>query len=682
MKKNKKIIIGFIAILVVAISATLVIINLLKDDNRLSVIEKQWINNNNKIVFNIGVKNNVNVFGNDGTGIFYDFIEDFSNEYNLTINPIPYTTDKSSEAIYFRVTNKIDDKDLVLYQDHYVVVGKNNTSFNNIADLANRKIGILDSDLSLISNYLQDVNDITFTQYDDKEKLINEFDAKEKIDYILVPLNEYLDTVLESNNFINLHISDIPIYYTLYENGNDDTFQSIIKKYYNTWHENNFTNAYDKDLYDFFCDKLEITEEQKDKLHNRTYNYGFIENRPYETLSGSNYGGIISVYLDKFKNFSNIDIKYTRYKNKNSLIRAINKKDIDLYFNYFNITSDFENLRTLLNLSYVVIMPESNETVVNSLRSLEDKKIYALENSNLLEYLATLDYLNVNTYKDNKELKKIAKKDNIIILDKNTYDYYHQDILKNYQARYMGDISASYNFSSNAPETFNKLFINYINFLDAKQITNEGVYNNKLIVQSGTILGRIATYILYIIFAGIIIGLIVFKSTRKIKIAKRIKKEDKMRFIDQLTSLKNRNYLNENISAWNKNTIYPQTTLIIDLNKVQYINDTYGYEQGDKQIQAAANILIKLQLDNTDIIRTDGTEFLVYFVGHSEKQIAAFMRKLTKEFKKLPYEYGVVMAYSTINDDVKLLEDAINEATLAVKEQKSEKDVSSDEEKI
>ena len=42
--------------------------------------------------------------------------------------------------------------------------------------------------------------------------------------------------------------------------------------------------------------------------------------------------------------------------------------------------------------------------------------------------------------------------------------------------------------------------------------------------------------------------------------------------------------------------------IVIDLNNIQFINDTLGYEEGDKQIQAAANVLIKTQLDNTDII--------------------------------------------------------------------------------
>ena len=143
-----------------------------------------------------------------------------------------------------------------------------------------------------------------------------------------------------------------------------------------------------------------------------------------------------------------------------------------------------------------------------------------------------------------------------------------------------------------------------------------------------------------------------------------------MRYIDSLTSLKNRNYLNENISKWNKNTIYPQTMVVIDLNRIQEINDTLGYEQGDAQIRAAANILIKTQLDNSDVMRTDGNEFIIYFIGYQTKQITAYLHKLNKEFKKLPYEYGACIGYSMIENDLKSIVDAINEATLDVKKQK------------
>ena len=682
MKKNKKVIIGFIAILVVVVVAGIVILRLTKNNNRLNVIEKQWINNNNKMVLNIGVKNDSNVFGSDGVGVFYDFITDFSNEYNLTINPATYTNSKSSSDVYFRETKNLTKNDLLIYQDHYVVVSKKQDIFTKESDLENLNVGVLASDLSYISNYMSHINNLNFIQFKKKDQLLDEFKNQEKIDYIIVPMHKYLDTILEEDNYINYHISDIPLYYTLNTGNNDKTFKSVLEKYYNKWIKDNYENHYDEELFAFLSESLDISEEQIDKLRAKTYNYGFVENNPYEALSGNNYGGIVGVYLDEFKNLSKIDIKYTRFKNKRSLINAINKKDIDLYFNYFNMNSDYNSIKSLLGVNFDIIVPESENKVINSLNSIKNEDIYVLENTLLENYLSSNSSLKVKTYKNERELKRIVKKGYVIAIDSNSYKANKSNILRNYTSRFSDAVEMTYNFNSNASSTFNKLFQNYLIIKDPQITTNEGIYENKLIVKSGTLLGTIASYIIYIIIIGVIIGAVAYKSTKKIKVAKKIKKEDKMRFIDQLTSLKNRNYLSENIEAWNKNTIYPQTTLIIDVSNIQYINDTYGYEEGDKQIKAAANILVKLQLDNTDIIRTDGTEFMIYFVGYSERQIASYMKKLNKEFKKLPYDYGVVMGYSTIRDDLKLIEDAINEATLSVKEKKNEKDTDKNDEKI
>ena len=174
------------------------------------------------------------------------------------------------------------------------------------------------------------------------------------------------------------------------------------------------------------------------------------------------------------------------------------------------------------------------------------------------------------------------------------------------------------------------------------------------------------------ILRAITILYILYRRTKRVKITKKIKKEEKIKYIDQLTSLKNRNYLQAIMHVGNKNTFYPQATLVIDLNKIQEINDTLGYEKGDQQIKAAANILIKNQIDNTDIMRTDGNEFLIYLVGYDKTQVIAYMRKLSKEFKNLPYEYGAEMGYSIITDDLKSIEDAINEAVDDMKTKKED----------
>jgi len=151
-----------------------------------------------------------------------------------------------------------------------------------------------------------------------------------------------------------------------------------------------------------------------------------------------------------------------------------------------------------------------------------------------------------------------------------------------------------------------------------------------------------------------------------------INKENKLKYIDMLTSLKNRNYLNDSIEKWDESGIYPQAIIIVDLNNIAYINDNYGHTEGDSVITEAANILIKNQLEQTEIMRTNGNEFLIYLVEYEEKQIVSYIRKLNKEFKELAHGFGAAIGYSMITDGLKTIDDAINEATLDMRTNKEE----------
>ena len=102
------------------------------------------------------------------------------------------------------------------------------------------------------------------------------------------------------------------------------------------------------------------------------------------------------------------------------------------------------------------------------------------------------------------------------------------------------------------------------------------------------------------------------------------------------------------------------------------INDNYGHTEGDEVIKQAANILIVNQMENSEIIRTNGNEFLIYLVGYEEKQVITYMRKLGKELKELKHGFGAAIGYSMINDAIKTIDDAINEATLDMRNNKEE----------
>lgn len=667
MKKSVKRILLVIPVIVFIVVATLIIMNVLKDENKLTVKEKEWINNNLSTVQNVNIINNLSVFGANGSGIFYDFLSDMSKEYGLKINPVTYNNGESSVSHGFMATNSLDDNSLVIYEDNYVLIKKDYEVITDIASLSSKSIGVLSSDVTYLNSYLKSFN-LKLTAYENKKALEEAF--SKDLDYILVPKYEYLDYIIANDYQISYHFNDIKRYYTYELQG--DYFSSIIKKYFTKWNGKYFDSSYNKAMKQALIENLKLTDSDIKQLNSKVYSYGFINNSPYEIIMGGNYGGIISVYLNKFSKVAGVDFKYSKYRSYKLLTNAINDGSLDLYFNYYTLTNNYKEINTHMNIEYNIIAKESNSMVVNSLDSLKGKTVYVLQDSMLYNYLSTIDDITINTYRNVKELKKLAKQDNIIMIDHNTYETYANKELSGYTIRYTSNTDGTYNFKVREDGPFYKTLNAFIKLQDPNLTINEGLYNYTKTLKSGTVLGTIAKYSLYLIIGFVVIMYLLYKSTKRVKISKKIKKVEKIRYIDQLTSLKNRNYLNENINAWNKNTIYPQATIVLDLNRLQEINDTLGYEKGDRQIKAAANILIKTQLDNSDIMRTDGNEFLIYLVGYEERQIISYIKKLYKEFKSLPYEYGATIGHSMITNDLKSIEDAINESVEDMKQKKQD----------
>ena len=665
MKTKKIALIGVIC--VIALVALGVVLYLVKNASGLTINEKNWLDEARQSgqVININVINDADVFGSNGAGVFYDFVNDFKTDYSLNINEVTYNYGAVSSDITLGVKTSLNKTDKVFYTDHYVLVGKNYTIINNISNLNGKNVGVLSNELTYISNYLKD-STIIYKTYDNKDALLTSFTDNE---YIIVPLHLYLKDIIKNNLRVCYHFSDINIYFTL--TTIDSELGSIISKYFEIW-KSKYDDYYNDNLFSLVSNNLNISSTEIDAMRSMTYEYGYINNSPYEVISGGNYGGIAAVYLKGFIDFADVDFNFKKYSNFNRFTKAIAKGNVDIFFGYSNLTSGFSKTEGGLNSSYVVIANVKNSIVVNSLNSLIGKTVYVDKNSIFTKYLSAVNGINVKYYNSNKELVRFNKKDEIILLDKNIFEYYKSHGLENYSARFENNLDYIYGFNVKNSNAMYKLLNAYLNISDPNQILIEGLYNHEKTVRSGMIIGFIAKYFIAVVCILVVVLLLFIRKTKKIVIAKKIKKDDKIRFIDQLTLLKNRSYLSENIKKWGNNNIYPQTILVIDLNQLQTINDIEGYEEGDKQIKAAANALIKTQLDNSDIIRTDGNEFVVYMVGYSQKQITNYIHKLNREFKKLPYNYGAEYGYSMILDDIKTIEDALNEATKILKEKKEE----------
>lgn len=665
-RKNKiiYILIGILFVLLFAIG-----IYFYLTSNKLTIYEKNWIDDNasSMQLININVINNAEVFGSDGEGVFYNFLNDFEEKYALKLNKVTFEYGATPQGVSLTIKKKVEDNDVLFYKDHYVLVSSKYEINNSTQDLNGKTVGILASDLPYVSSFINN-NEMTFKTYENVTDLLS---FVSEYGYAILPLHLYLSEIINQNLKVVYHFSDINIYYVL--NTTNDTLSSILRKFYINW-EHKQQEYYNDNLFYVLTKGLGLGATDIDVIRSVNYDYGFVNNSPYEVISSGNYGGIAAVYLKGFEDLVDIDFNFTRYRNYNKFVKMISKDKVDIYFGYYNINNDFISTESGVVTNYVVIANIKNDIVINSVNSLVGKRVYVNDNSKLYGYLKSLNGIDVKVYKDNKELKKFNNKDEIIFVDKNIYDYYHSNGLDNYSIRYSDSLNLNYGFYVKKDNAMYKLLDSYMNITDSAKIINEGIYNHNKTVKSGLILSIIAKYFIYFVIVTLVVIIIIVRKSRKVKIAKKIKKEDKMKFIDQLTLLKNRNYLNENIKDWNNNTIYPQSIILIDLNKIKNINDTKGYEEGDKQIKAAANILIKHQLDKSEIIRTDGNEFVVYTVDYSQKQITNYIHKLNREFKKLPYDYGAEFSYSMIVDDLKTIEDALNDATQILKEKKEVSD--------
>lgn len=670
MKKNKKkkifIILGTLIVLI-ALIVSYIKVN--SNSKELSLSEKKWIEENKKSMIDIYVMNNLPVFSSGEKDIFLSFLDYFEAETGLSLNKVSYTlnSDEPTSEYLFKIIAINDDlgrNDLLFYEDNYVILSKNNLKIQDIAKLSGYKIGVLNDDLSKISEYLTYDNNLTFSNYDDDVRLFEAFDNGDA-DYIIVPKNRYLKEIITNNYYIVNSLSSLNNKYVLSLSNNNIKLNGIFKKIYSKWYSKNFNRLYTSKMNEYYFETKNIDEKDKTSFKGKKYIYGYVTNKPYDI---SNSKGINLEFLKGFEKFSGVEFQYKKYNSIKSLKKAFESGEIDLVFNYYNMdTSSSNQTINVYNSSYVLLAHNNNNITIDSWMSLSGKEIYAIKDIALTTYINNNSKATIKAYSKIESLLK--NKEPLIMLDINTYNYYKNAKLKDYYIVYEGTTDLNYNFLIKRDSTnniFSDVFQYYLSNINHTEFRNNGM--SKALKNN---FFENISFVYYAIFAGIVVIIIAIlrkNHEKKIKI-----NEEKSRFIDPLTSLKNRNYLNYNIDKWDNNKVYPQAIVVIDLNDLKSINNEFGYQEGDSIIKAAANILINNQLKNTDIMRTDGNEFTIYLIGYNEEQVVLYVRKLYKLLKELPHEKGATLGYSMITNDIKLIEDAINDAVVDIKNSKENK---------
>lgn len=136
----------------------------------------------------------------------------------------------------------------------------------------------------------------------------------------------------------------------------------------------------------------------------------------------------------------------------------------------------------------------------------------------------------------------------------------------------------------------------------------------------------------------------------------KLKQQDRyqtLAYMDEMTGLGNRRALMEKLQELEKaKEIF--CYVMLDLNGLKDINDTYGHRKGDEFIQKGAGILKEFREHVVGIYRVGGDEFVILFSGCGEDDVDRHLEQLRKKVRKCFTQdgkwYGIAMGYAWMQD--------------------------------
>lgn len=521
--------------------------------NALTVTEKKWVEENKSNVIDFSVINDYPLYGLNGKGVFFNFLKDFEQDVGLEFNKVSYLKEDkiSSKGYSFRILDndtKLSKNDLLLFNDGYIALGREYQRINHIADMKNITFGVLKDDASDISYYLKSGSDLVYKSYSDVDSLFDALDSNE-VGMIIIPNIMYLNkTIGKKDYIINYYFTEMKKQVVLTLASDNYKLNKIIKSYYKKWKDSEYVNEYNEAYLEYYMKENNISSKTKADLISKNYVYGYVENSPYEVEIDGKIAGIAGEYINRIERLMDISFTFKKYPSKEALEKAIKKNDVDIYFDYYGFGDENKNYLSTLSTfveDYVVLGKQSNSQIVSSFESLKGEKIAMLDNDSLYDYFKNNSRSDITTYKDLDSLVKKAS-DKLVVIDKEVYYHYQHTKFKDYVVIYTDTMMNDYKFMVKKE---NKAFYNLFNYI----ISTNSYYNYRnagLIDIERTVVERssfkeLFFLILMLIFIPLVVLLIIYLYAKEKKKVKKVKKEDRHKYTDLLTGLKNRNYLNQ-----------------------------------------------------------------------------------------------------------------------------------------
>ena len=206
----------------------------------LTVVEKKWIANNSDQKYDFEIVNNIPVYSMDGTGVIFDFINNFEIDTNLEFNKISYLKEANSTTNGLRIRildndTNLTENDLLIAEDGYVLVSKEKNRYDKISNITTGTVGALTTDMGEVSYFLKTATNLTYKSYNDIKTMITDLENG-TITMMVIPQIMYLDEILTSKDYqINYYFTEMSKKIVLTLSNDNKELNNIVKKYYEKW---------------------------------------------------------------------------------------------------------------------------------------------------------------------------------------------------------------------------------------------------------------------------------------------------------------------------------------------------------------------------------------------------------------------------------------------------------------
>jgi len=142
---------------------------------------------------------------------------------------------------------------------------------------------------------------------------------------------------------------------------------------------------------------------------------------------------------------------------------------------------------------------------------------------------------------------------------------------------------------------------------------------------------------------------------------------------DTLTGIYNRTYLNQLITNQTLEKQCPIVVVMMDMNNLKNINDTYGHDTGDHAIYSFAKAIESAKRQTDILIRQSGDEFLLFLLNTEENQAKEIIQKIKEQANSVSIGdtfLSISMGYAVMKDQNQDLIETIKRADEAMYRQK------------